>query len=83
MTAPESAELQIRELKQRIGQAQQRQARATVERENAAAALERAKAALAAEFEVRTPEEAKAKLDALDADLACELATVRAALSDA
>lgn len=76
-------EEQIRELKTRISQAQARAARAQVERENAQAALDRARKALLDEFEVTTPDQAKAKLTELDATLERELKVVHEALAAA
>ena len=74
---------QLRELKTKIQQASARAARAQVEKDNATAAVDRARKALLDEFGVSTPEEAKAKLEALEAALEANLTAAREALAEA
>lgn len=72
-----SVEAQIQEIRFKIEDRRAARARAQVSQEGAAKALEEATKALAAEFEVSNPEQARAALARLRADLEQEILAVQ------
>jgi len=84
MKAGTSADLDtaVTALKTRLAAAQRARVRAEGERDAAAASAEAARTQLAAEFGVRTVEEAQTMLRELDTSLADELAALAAALDE-
>lgn len=74
---------QIREVRGTIAQVQSKKARAAVEWENAKSRLADARKVLEEEFDVRTTEDAKAKLAELRAELNDAVAEVETALAEA
>lgn len=71
---------QVRTIKDRLAAAQRARVRAEAERDSATAAVEAAHAQLKTEFGVDTVDDAKARLAALEHELAAETAALAAEL---
>lgn len=73
-------ESSVREIKQRISQAQSAKARAEIERDTAQASADKARARLKDEFGVETPSDAQGVMASLEADLNRAIEDARNAL---